>query len=115
MYVVRDARLAAAEALAACAGTSLIAGPADEVAKINNVIGAESMIVVECKAVVKQYLPQLIKIIEAATSRGICHKVGLCKAEEAGEAAAASSRAARRLLMSDQCAPCDNFASGVSV
>ena len=59
-------------------GTSLIAGPPEEIDRINAAIGAESVVVEECKAVVHDYLPQIIKIIDTMPPQAICSTLGLC-------------------------------------
>ncbi|KAG7667892.1 hypothetical protein Ndes2526B_g01699 [Nannochloris sp. 'desiccata'] len=59
-------------------GTSLIAGPPEEIDRINAAIGAESVVVEECKAVVHDYLPQMIKIIDSMPPQAVCATLGLC-------------------------------------
>jgi len=59
-------------------GTSLIAGPPEEIARINAAIGAESVVVEECKTIVHDYLPQMIKIIDSMPPHAVCATVGLC-------------------------------------
>ena len=38
-------------------------GPVEEVAEINNAIGARGVLPAECRVMVKQYVPQLMKLI----------------------------------------------------
>ena len=83
----------------ASAGTSLIAGPTSEIATINKAIGAEPVFVAECKAMVHQYLPELIKLLETETDRGACRRIGMCAA------AAETSGSPGRKLLADQCVP----------
>jgi phytepsin len=59
-------------------GTSLIAGPPEEIDRINAAIGAESVVVEECKSVVHDYLPQMIKIIDSMPPQAVCATLGLC-------------------------------------
>ena len=44
-------------------GTSLLVGPVEEIAEINNAIGARGVLPAECRVLVKQYVPQLMKLI----------------------------------------------------
>eukprot|EP00892_Ulva_mutabilis_P007609 jgi/Ulvmu1/521/UM001_0529.1 len=62
-------------------GTSLLAGPSLDVAIINQAIGAEPVMVAECKALVDQFLPQLLRIIEAASNPHACTMVGMCQTD----------------------------------
>lgn len=55
------------------------------------------MFVAECKAMVKQYLPELIRLLETETDRGACRRIGMC--------AAAAGGAHGRKLLASQCAP----------
>jgi phytepsin len=77
-------------------GTSLLVGPVDEIAEINKAIGAEGVIPAECKAVVKQYLPEIMKAIVTLPADEVCAAVGLCD-QSAGSAEASVSKS-RRLL-----------------
>lgn len=44
-------------------GTSLLVGPVEEIAQINAAIGARGVLPQECRVLVKQYVPQLMKLI----------------------------------------------------
>eukprot|EP00891_Asterochloris_glomerata_P005499 jgi/Astpho2/5499/Aster-07834 len=61
-------------------GTSLLTGPSDEIARINEAIGAEGVIPAQCRSLVKQYLPQIIKIIATMPVDQVCAYIGLCDA-----------------------------------
>mmetsp|Transcript_23820 Transcript_23820/g.70689 ORF Transcript_23820/g.70689 Transcript_23820/m.70689 type:complete len:508 (-) Transcript_23820:169-1692(-) len=72
-------------------GTSLIAGPTDEVELINSAIGASSAIAMQCKSLVHDYLPRIMKAIDNMPYDQICAAVGLCSRE--------SQMTARRMHM----------------
>lgn len=76
-------------------GTSLMAGPTEEVALINKAIGAESAFSLQCKEMVHDYLPQILKLITQIPIDQICTTVGLCPA---AAAAARQQLPARQLL-----------------
>lgn len=59
-------------------GTSLLVGPTDEIAEINQAIGAQGVLPAECKAVVKQYVPEIMKAIVTLPADEVCAAVGLC-------------------------------------
>ena len=59
-------------------GTSLLTGPPREIARINNAIGAEPVLVQECKSVVHDYLPQILDLIGSMHPHGICKSLALC-------------------------------------
>lgn len=59
-------------------GTSLLAGPSTEVAAINKAIGAESAYSLQCKTLVQDYVPQIIKMISQMPLDQVCTSVGLC-------------------------------------
>ena len=61
-------------------GTSLLAGPSDEVARLNNAIGASSAVVMECKKQVKETVPEIIAEIESLSPRDVCVDAGMCEA-----------------------------------
>jgi phytepsin len=86
-------------------GTSLLAGPSDVVAKINNYIGAHSMIGEECRLLIDQYAEQLVQELEDYSSDQICTSVGACDSGDARKPLAAdvTSRlsVARKLLRAE--------------
>ncbi|WVZ96176.1 hypothetical protein U9M48_041845 [Paspalum notatum var. saurae] len=60
-------------------GTSLLAGPTAIIAQVNNAIGAEGIISVECKEVVNQYGEMILNLLIAQTSpKKVCSQIGLC-------------------------------------
>lgn len=59
-------------------GTSLLVGPVEDVEKINQAIGASGVINQQCKEFVKDYLPQIVKIINTMPPEEVCGYVGLC-------------------------------------
>ena len=63
---------------------------------INKAIGAEPVFVTECKAIVKQFLPTLMNLIDTETERGACRRISMCKGDGVSSA--------RKLLLK-QCAP----------
>ena len=59
-------------------GTSLLAGPADVIEKINREIGARSILGEECRVMIDQYGEELIADLDAYTPTEVCTSVGLC-------------------------------------
>ncbi|PNW84254.1 hypothetical protein CHLRE_04g226850v5 [Chlamydomonas reinhardtii] len=74
-------------------GTSLIAGPSDEVAALNHAIGATSALSAQCRQLVRDYLPQIIAQLHDLPLDQVCASIGLCPM-----AAASTIKPARRLL-----------------
>jgi len=64
-------------------GTSLLTGPSEVVAKINNYIGAHSMLGEECRVLIDQYADQLIQELRDYTSEQICTSIGACDSPDA--------------------------------
>lgn len=65
--------------------------------------------VAECKQLVQQYLPQLLRILEAASDRHACTVVGMCDNDDLAwqdPAGADAVSQSRRLMMGQpECAP----------
>lgn len=79
-------------------GTSLLVGPPQEIDAINQAIGAEPVLVQECKSVVRDYLPQIIKIIDTMPPQAICTTLGLCSDDKFSSKSTAHLGSYRRLL-----------------
>jgi len=79
-------------------GTSLIAGPSEEVAKINKMLGATDALADECKQYLSGYLPELINKVKNASPLEVCQEVHLC--DKVAMAGASRTAAARRALSS---------------
>ena len=85
-------------------GTSLLAGPSAAIDRINNAIGAENLMIQECKIAIKRYGEEFLDDIETYDSSEICSSLNVCPAAETiaseketeDEAAVAMSR---KLLM----------------
>lgn len=63
-------------------GTSLLVGPPDEISRINQAIGAEPVMVQQCKQMVNDYLPQILKIIDSMPPQAVCATIGLCSTSQ---------------------------------
>ncbi|PNH10574.1 Phytepsin [Tetrabaena socialis] len=63
-------------------GTSLIAGPTDEVAALNHAIGATSALSAQCRQLVKDYLPQIVAALHNLPLDQVCASIGLCPAAQ---------------------------------
>jgi len=73
-------------------GTSLLAGPTDDIDKINKFIGADPIIAAECKDLVDQYLPQLIDEIKSYSPEQVCVATGMCQNNTASSFTASSRK-----------------------
>ena len=79
-------------------GTSLLAGPTDAVQAINDYIGAESLVGAQCKVMMHQIGPELIKKLAGFSSETICSSIGMCP-KAAGEEVDAPHAATMRKLL----------------
>lgn len=60
-------------------GTSLIGAPTTIVAQINHAIGAEGIVSMECKTVVKEYGEMILELLMAQIRPSkVCSQIGLC-------------------------------------
>ena len=83
-------------------GTSLLAGPSDEVARLNSAIGASSAMVMQCKKEVKEKVPEIIAEIESASPREVCIEAGLCEASRRGREDPVATSFKRSLKMVEE-------------
>lgn len=63
-------------------GTSLLAGPVQEIEELNKFIGATSVLVAECKETVKNYVPEIISEIDSISASDVCASAGVCTSSE---------------------------------
>ncbi|KAK9915053.1 hypothetical protein WJX75_004180 [Coccomyxa subellipsoidea] len=82
-------------------GTSLIVGPTDEIAEINAAIGAKGVLPAECRELVRQYVPEIMKAVISLPEEQVCGAIGLCSASSL-HGGAAKAAASRRLLVQDE-------------
>merc|ERR1712100_157644 len=59
-------------------GTSLIAGPTEEVTKLNKMLGATDAVAAECKQYLSSYLPELLQKVKNSTPLEVCQDIHLC-------------------------------------
>lgn len=85
--------------LLAVAGTSLIAGPIEQIASINKAIHAESAITLQCKSLVKDYVPQIVDMIQKLPIDQVCSKLGLCPKPSFAETVSSSKTAPAPALL----------------
>jgi len=64
-------------------GTSLLAGPSAVIDKINDAIGAENLMIQECKITIKRYGEEFLDDIETYDSSQICASLNVCPAATA--------------------------------
>jgi phytepsin len=75
-------------------GTSLLVGPTTEIAEINAAIGAKGVLPAECRELVKQYVPEIMKAVVSLPEQQVCAAVGLCSASSlSGERSCSSTTA----------------------
>jgi len=66
-------------------GTSLLAGPSDQVAILNQKLGSTGVLSAECQTIVDQYEDQIIQgIISGLPPQTICADIGLCPGGSCG-------------------------------
>jgi len=60
-------------------GTSLLAGPSDQVTQLNNALGAIGLLSEECQQIVNNYEDQIIQdLVNGLNATQICTNIGIC-------------------------------------
>lgn len=62
-------------------GTSLITGPYEDIAILNEAIGAEPVLVKQCKNMVDEYFQSFVDALVEQTPMEVCGSYGFCAAE----------------------------------
>jgi len=66
-------------------GTSLLAGPSDDVAQINQMLNATGILSEECQMILDEYEQEIIDaIIDDLNSTDVCTDIGLCPGDSTG-------------------------------
>lgn len=83
-------------------GTSLIAGPSEEIAVINHAIGATSAVAAQCRQLVRDYLPAILQSLQDIPLDQVCAAVGLCPLMQQQQQVLQATKVNRRLMMASQ-------------
>ena len=69
---------------------------------INSAIGAEPVLVAQCKALVRQYVPQIVSLVRTMSDRRVCAALGLCDSDGAALLAILAPLRSRKLAMTQR-------------